>query len=116
MMEPILMKVAAWAAGMASTGLLAHVALKLVNRMDWEPVFAAAEAAGRALSRLGDMKFTASTWEPIEALLEEKVETVWARFKLGLDLDDSGEAQNAKKEGVNPTVVEQSQAGTGPKT
>jgi hypothetical protein len=91
MISAMLAKAAAGIGGMAFTALGARLALKVANKMNWEPIFAAVEAAGAAISKLGDAKFNAPFWEPIETFLEEKVDVIWARFKKGLDIDEKQE-------------------------
>lgn len=88
MLSAILAKAGAGMAGLAFTALGARIVLKIVNRMNWDPIFAAGEAAGARISKLGNMKFNAPFWEPMETFLQEKVDTLWARFKKGLDRDD----------------------------
>jgi hypothetical protein len=91
MVSAILAKIAAGTAGLAFTALGARLALKLANKMNWEPIFAAVEAAGVTASRIGNAKFNAPFWEPIETFLQEKVDVIWFRFKKGLDTDEKQE-------------------------
>lgn len=102
MLSAILMKMSAGLAGIAFTALGARLVLKIANKMNWEPIFAAAEAAGSKISSLGRLRFNAPFWEPCEEFLQSKVDILWSRFKVGLDLDDKTEQtiQTEQKENV----------------
>lgn len=96
MLSAMLAKSAAGIAGLAFTALGARLLLKVANKMNWEPVFAAVEAAGVTISRLGNLRFNAPFWEPIETFLQEKVDVMWSRLKKGLDLDDKKQEETPK--------------------
>ena len=87
-MSVILSKIAAGTAGLAFTALGVRLVLKIANKMNWEPIFIASQAAGATVSRIGRLRFNAPFWEPMEEFLQGKVDVIWARFKAGLDLDD----------------------------